>query len=227
MKDMKFRHEYKQIINFYDSIALSNRLKYIIPYDKNTDSYGKYKVKSLYFDNVYDKALIEKSIGISKREKFRIRYYNDNLNFIKLEKKSKIKDLCNKKSEKISVDQCRKILNGDYNWMTYSKKALFIEFYSKLLENALRPKVIVEYTREPFTYPAGNVRVTIDSSIRTAGFSTNFLDAKNITFSATSPGMAVLEVKFDEFLPSFIKDAITLNNNSHISFSKYASCRII
>lgn len=132
MKDMKFRHEYKQIINFYDSIALSNRLKYVIPYDKNTDSYGKYKVKSLYFDNVYDKALIEKSIGISKREKFRIRYYNDNLNFIKLEKKSKTKNLCNKKSEKISVEQCRKILNGDYNWMTYSKKSFIDRILFKI-----------------------------------------------------------------------------------------------
>lgn len=227
MKNLKFRHEYKQIINFYDSIALLNRLKYVIPYDKNTNSYGKYKVKSLYFDNAYDKALREKSIGISKREKFRIRYYNDNLDFIKLEKKSKIKNLCNKKSEKISIDQCRKVLNGNYTWLLYSKKPLFIEFYSKLLENALRPKVIVEYTREPFTYPAGNVRVTIDSNIRSAGFSTNFLDPKNITFSATSPGIAILEVKFDEFLPSFIKDAINLNNNSHTSFSKYASCRII
>lgn len=226
MNAEKLRHEYKQFINFSDSLALSSRLRAVMKYDKNVNCSGRYKVKSLYFDNFDDKALREKIIGVSRREKFRIRYYDDNLDFIRLEKKSKIKNLCNKQSEKISLAQCERLLKGDYTWLKYSKKPLLIEFYSKILSEGLRPKTIVEYTREPFIYETGNVRVTIDSNIRTGGHSTNFLSSSNPTFAVLPMSLAILELKFDEFIPIFIRDIIKMDHNKQVSFSKYVACRM-
>lgn len=226
MSELKLRHEYKQFINFSDISSLSARLRAVTNHDKNTDSSGKYKIKSLYFDNADDKALKEKLIGVSNREKFRLRYYNNNLNFIRLEKKSKIKNLCNKRSARVSLEECKKLLSGDYEWLKYSENALLIEFYSKIVSEGLRPKTIVEYTREPFTYSAGNVRVTIDSNIRTGGHSTNFLTPNGLTFSVLPTSVAILEIKFDAFIPIFIRDIVKMSHSRQVSFSKYVACRM-
>lgn len=70
-----------------DYISLVSKLKHIMKLDNNALEDGKYKIRSLYFDNYLDKAVMEKFSGVSRREKFRIRLYNDNPSFIKLEKK--------------------------------------------------------------------------------------------------------------------------------------------
>lgn len=86
MEEVKFRHELKHYINFSDYISIKSRLRSIMHIDKNANENNEYKIRSLYFDNVYDKALMEKVIGVPKRHKFRIRFYNDNHEFIRLEK---------------------------------------------------------------------------------------------------------------------------------------------
>lgn len=91
MEEVKFRHELKHYINFSDYISIKSRLRSIMHIDKNANENNEYKIRSLYFDNVYDKALMEKVIGVPKRHKFRIRFYNDNHEFIRLEKKIKDK----------------------------------------------------------------------------------------------------------------------------------------
>ncbi len=102
MKKQKFRHELKHYINISDYFALKSRLKHIARLDRFAGSDGTYKIRSLYFDNPDNKALMEKINGINNREKFRIRFYNDDPSFIKLEKKSKVNGLCTKKAIDIS-----------------------------------------------------------------------------------------------------------------------------
>ena len=82
---MNFRHEWKQEINMSDLIALKPSVRAIMKPDKHAAN-GKYEIRSLYFDNLSDKALREKLDGLSVREKFRIRYYNGDTSFIHLEK---------------------------------------------------------------------------------------------------------------------------------------------
>lgn len=67
---------------------------------------------------------MEKINGVSKKEKFRIRYYDYNKSFITLEKKAKIDKLCCKTSEVISEEQVNKILDGDIQWMLDCEKPL-------------------------------------------------------------------------------------------------------
>ncbi len=108
---MKFRHELKHEISFSDMMELSSRLSAIMRTDENSKD-GVYKIRSMYFDDVYDSALKDKINGVNFREKFRIRYYNDDTSFIRLEKKSKINGLCNKISAPLTKSEAQKIAHG-------------------------------------------------------------------------------------------------------------------
>ena len=112
-----FRHELKYQINYAEYLALQQRLRPIMRLDPNVDETGHYWIRSIYFDNADDKALKEKVDGVAKREKFRIRYYNDDLSQITLEKKMKVNNLCLKEGAGLTEEECRKILEGDIEWM--------------------------------------------------------------------------------------------------------------
>ena len=221
---MDFRHEWKHEINYSDMIILRQRLKAVMKPDENAVD-GKYFIRSLYFDNISDKALHEKIDGVNCREKFRIRYYNDDTSLIHLEKKSKINGLGNKQSANLSAEEAQKIVDGDLDWMIDCDRPLVQELYSKMKSQGLCPKTIVDYTREPFVFSAGNVRVTLDYDIRTGLYCTDFLNPDCITIPAGNAPI-ILEVKWDEFLPSVIRDIVQLESRRTAAFSKYAVCRI-
>ena len=221
---MDFRHEWKHEINYSDMLILRQRLKAVMKPDENAVE-GKYFIRSLYFDNISDKALREKIDGVNCREKFRIRYYNDDTSLIHLEKKSKINGLGNKQSASLSAEEAQKIVDGDFDWMIDCDRPLVQELYSKMMSQGLRPKTIVDYIREPFVFSAGNVRVTLDYDIRTGLYCTDFLNPDCITIPAGNAPI-ILEVKWDEFLPSVIRDIVQLESRRTAAFSKYAVCRI-
>ncbi len=221
---MKYRNEWKQEINLTDIYVLRQRLRAVA----NTDAHasdGVYVIRSLYFDNLYDKALLEKINGVDRREKFRLRIYNADTTTVFLEKKSKVNGMCAKERSLITKEQAEKILHGDYDFSGVCEDSLLNELCYKIRTQGLHPKTIVEYTREPFTFPAGNVRVTLDYNIRTGLNCVDFLNPNCITVPAGEVG-AVLEVKWDEFLPSIIRDAVQIKGRRTTSFSKYAACRI-
>ena len=128
---------------------------------------SRYTVRSIYFDNIRDKALREKVDGTAKREKFRIRYYNDDFSYIVLEKKIKHNDLCLKLNTPITETECQMLLDGKLDWMLSHRSSLVQELYVKMKGSQLRPRLLVSYTREPYIVAPGNVRITFDSNIRT------------------------------------------------------------
>lgn len=221
---MNLRHEYKHQINLSDILGLRTRLNVVAKHDSHSCDDGTYLIKSLYFDNYMDKALREKIDGVNNREKFRIRYYGTDTSFIRLEKKSKINGLCNKVSCKITEEECQKIIFGDIDFMKNSKHMLMKELYSKMTYQLLRPKCIVAYTRECFVYPSGNVRVTIDTNICGSNDTKNFLNV-DLPFFQTYH-KAILEVKWDEFLPQVIRDLVQVKSRRITAFSKYVAARI-
>lgn len=225
MSERKFRHEYKYFISYSDYLAIKSRLNVIAKHDGNVGEGGKYFIRSLYFDNVYDTALREKVDGVNNREKFRIRCYNRDDSFVRLEKKSKIDGLCNKISTPCTAEEVGRILNGDIEWMRDSGRALMVELYSKMKSGLLRPRVTVDYTREPYIYEPGNVRITFDYDIKTGLYNKNMFDFEAPTISAQAESI-LMEVKFDEFLPIIIQDIIQVKNRRAQAFSKYGACRI-
>ena len=194
---MQYRHEWKHEINYADRLVLLARLNAVMKRDIHAVG-GKYRIRSLYFDTPGDKALREKIDGVNMREKFRIRYYNGDASFIVLEKKSKINGLCAKESCRLTEEEAQAIANGDISWLTSSERPLCIELYSKMNSQGLRPKTIVDYTRDPFIFPPGNVRVTIDYDIRTGAFRTDFLNPETVMLPAGESPI-ILEVKWDVF----------------------------
>jgi len=221
---MDYRHEWKHEINRCDMIALRQRLRAVMKPDAYSVQ-GRYVVRSLYFDNLDDKALRDKRNGICVREKFRIRYYNGDTSLIRLEKKSKYNGLGNKVGAVLTRQQAQALVDGDLDGMMESPQPLVRELYTKMKSQGLRPKTIVDYTREPFVFAPGNVRVTLDYNIRTGLGCTDFLNQDCITIPAGSEN-ALLEVKWDAFLPDIIRDAVQLEGRHVTAFSKYEACRM-
>ena len=222
--DIRYRHEWKHELNAADLIVLRSRLRAVMESDPHAVD-GKYHIRSLYFDNPDDKALREKLDGVNLREKFRIRLYNRDASVIHLEKKGKRSGLGTKFSADLSTEEAQRIVDGDLDWMLFSGRPLVQELYCKMRYQGMRPRTIVDYTREPFIFRPGNVRVTLDYDIRTGLGCTDFLNPDAVTIPAGDAPI-LLEVKWDEFLPSIIRDAVSVPDRRASSFSKYAQCRI-
>ena len=223
----EYRHELKYQIDYIQFLELRQRLKTVMRPDIHTDAAGHYLIRSVYFDNLNDKVLREKTDGVQRREKFRIRYYNDDLNFIKLEKKIKYNNLCMKLYAEITQEQCRSILSGENcQWMLEHPSGIIGELYCKMKTQQLRPRVTVSYVREPYVYPAGNVRVTFDSYVRTSLYCMEFMETEVHDISAMdNPEDIILEIKYDAFLPEIISHMIQTEGIRQSAFSKYAACR--
>lgn len=221
---MKFRHEWKHEITVGDMMVLKQRLSAVMKTDSHAEG-GTYHIRSLYFDDLYDTALREKIDGVNLRDKYRLRYYNGNTSYIVLERKSKINSLCSKVSVRISEHDAsllsgNRIISADELESADARK-----LYTEMKSKGLRPKTIVDYTRIPYTFAPGNVRVTLDYNIRCGVLTTDFLNPDCITVPVPdSP--RILEVKWDAFLPEIIRDAVTLPNRRAAAFSKYAACRM-
>ena len=222
---MIYRNEIKHIIDPADRAAIIANMRQVAQLDPNVGPTGTYLIRSLYFDNLTDKAMREKIDGVNEREKFRIRYYNGDTSFIKLEKKVKRNSMGYKVTAPMTAEEAQRIVEGDTTWMATSGRALIIELYSKMKSQLLRPKTIVDYTRTPFIYKPGNVRVTVDENIRTGLRCIDFLNPDCITVPAGEAPI-LLEVKWDGFLPTIIKDAVRVNGRRAQAFSKYAQCRV-
>lgn len=219
---MRFRHEWKHEISPGDLCALRTRLSAVLDTDPHATD-GEYLVHSLYFDTPSNLALFEKINGFSQREKFRLRYYNHTPCPIVLEKKLKQNGLCGKLQEPLSAEEARALLGG--RLASGTGGPLLDELLRKADVMGLRPKTVVLYTRAPFLFPAGNVRVTLDYNLRTCPNWQDFLEPNSFTLPLPQ-APAILEVKWDEFLPSLIRDLVQTPGTRTSAFSKYAACQI-
>ena len=218
-----YRHEWKWAVGARELAILRQRLRAVMTPDSHGDQ-GSYRVRSLYFDTPDDRALREKLAGLSRREKFRIRLYDGSTDLIHLEKKVKNGGLGYKLTAKVTAGQVAGILDGDISWMMDSESPLVRELYCTMQPELLRPQVIVDYHREAFTYAPGNVRVTFDTDVRAGPNVSDFLLPNPLTVPIPNKP-AILEVKWDAFLPDPIRAAVHLDGVRAAPFSKYAACR--
>lgn len=223
--DVKYRHEYKYLINNMESAVLKTRVSSLLAPDRHTQAGGAYRIRSLYFDSPYDHCYYENESGIGERDKYRIRIYNGDAGHIVLEKKSKKRQMTSKQSCLIDETICSQLMSGKGIQlapdMSERQKQLLFEMQSK----AMRPVVIVEYVRYPFVEGNGNVRITFDEAIGSSNDILGFLKGRTVVRPVLPKGMTVLEVKWDEFLPGYIKEHMQLDSLQWCSFSKYYLCR--
>lgn len=218
-----YRHEYKFRLSLADYLAIRSRLRAALRPDPHVGPAGYYRVRSVYFDNEECSALREKLDGLPHREKFRVRWYNGDTGLIHLEKKVKDRDLGYKLSCPLSREEAGRLFHGDWSWMPTGGRALLVELYAKMQSQGLRPAAVVDYQREPFLFPAGNVRVTLDQDLRQAPFVPDLLERGPVLLPA-APG-ALMEVKYDNFLPGVVQCLVQLDGRQSGAFSKYAAAR--
>ena len=227
MKKYNYRHELKFKISSSAADVLKQKLSLILDKDKNAYySDGSYLIRSLYFDDRDSSSYYEKMDGVLYRKKYRIRMYNDDDSFIRLEKKMKHNNFTAKEQMLISKDIYSKILNGKIDEIS-KPKGLLLEFINDYKTKGLIPSIIVEYHRLAFTYPISEVRITFDSNVQSGLYNYDLFDKKYPRFDVLEPGMQVLEVKFNEVLPLHIANILNDIPSAREAVSKFAICRSI
>lgn len=221
---MKYRHELKYFISYQEYALILARVQTILSRDKNVSSDGSYTVRSLYFDDFYNNSYEEKYAGLASRAKHRIRIYNYSEQRISFEKKNKYDRYNWKQTTFMTKEQVSGILQGDYSHLLKSKDNLLMSFYYECKSNLMRPRIIVDYEREPFVMEAGDVRITFDKNIRAGIDGFNIFDRKIPTVEIMEPNYLVMEIKFTEFLPSIIRDILPSTAVNYMSVSKYVLC---
>lgn len=214
-----YRKELKYFITDNDFYVINHNLKDLIDKDFNCKG-DYYTISSLYFDTYKKTSYRQVQDGISDRWKYRIRYYNYDDSYIKLEKKHKINSLTNKSSIIITKKDLSDILNNKIK-IKPTNPSLLNEFIIKMQTELLRPIICIEYDRIPYTYKIGNVRITLDFNIRyTNKFNNLFNKNKRVYYLEDK----VLEVKYSELIPDFIRYRLELNHLEQTSFSKFNNC---
>ena len=222
-----FRYEKKYIINNLQVELLKQRLSPIMKFDNNLRDSDFYSIRSIYFDDFNDTCLKQVINGISERFKYRIRFYNNNDSYIVLEKKYKINNMTKKDSCTITRKQLYNILHNKNININKDNPKLLNEFYMQMMIKGFRPKVVIDYDRIPFVYDLGNVRVTIDYNLSCSYKFDNLFNSEKFSIPLLEEGYAILEVKYNEFIPDFIRFALQLNELERVSYSKYGNGRLM
>lgn len=220
------RQEIKQAISYPDYALLKAKLQYIMQLDKHAGKDGKYVIRSTYFDNFVNKVLNEKKEGYINRDKYRVRIYDQSSAIINLERKSKRNNLTFKTKCAISQAEYEKMRLGDISWMEEDERGLIRDLYQEMSYRQLRPTTVVDYVREAYIYPFGNVRVTFDSKVQSSLRNTDMFNPNLPMVDVLEQNLVILEVKYDDYLPDIIKYLLQSVDTRAEAYSKYQLSRM-
>ncbi|MCA1032254.1 polyphosphate polymerase domain-containing protein [Bacillus timonensis] len=219
------RHELKYYINEREYEILSRKVGMLLELDKYSADPQGYHIRSLYFDNVYDTDLFTKNYGVFKRKKYRIRIYNKRDDVIRLERKNRYGEYINKDSVPISRGEYEALLRWDYEFLRAKEHPLYRDFYLLLRSEQMSPRVIVDYIREAYIGSVSEVRITFDKQLQAGINSIDLFDPNIVTVEALESPLMVMEVKYNEFLPTHIRRILQLDRHNRSAISKYVICR--
>ncbi len=222
------RHELKFFISPIQYQVLSRTLKATLNPDPNGDENNQYHIRSLYFDTAYDSALYDKINGTANRDKYRIRIYNFSDQMIRLECKSKFRDLISKRSVRITRDLAEQLISADPTGLESTASGLVSDAFREMRTNLLHPVVIVDYLREAYLHPAEEVRITFDMQLRSGLNSVDMFNPYLPTVPPFDHDEIILEVKYNQVLPPYIANLLTYalrDGACRSAISKYVYCR--
>lgn len=222
----EYRNEWKYICTEIDLELIRRRLGALMRLDPNQRGKESYHIRSLYFDDVADNCFHANAEGLDYRKKFRIRIYNRSDTRILLEIKYKIHGMTKKESCPLSREQCRILMNGGLPACYTDSPPPLKQLCLAIRTTCMHPVAIVEYERTAFTAPAGNVRITLDRNIAGSRYTGRFFDKALPLLPVMEQGKHILEVKYDEVLPSYIAAALDTGRLEQTAFSKYCACRL-
>ena len=216
-----FRHEFKYIISYEDMMNLRKKLNNVLEIDRNSEGY---LIRSLYFDSVEDDDYYDKLGGEINRKKIRLRIYEPNTDFVKLEIKAKYDIHQLKKSLILNRKAAEELINENYGILLNYDNETAREAYMILRTGTYKPKIIIEYKRVAYL-TATTTRITFDFDIKCSNDIHNFFNEKINYNNLTSKKDIVLEVKFDRFLEPHISNILADYSSNNQSVSKYVMGR--
>ena len=222
----KGRSELKFGITYVDYQILKIKLRQIMQLDPHAGKNGRYLIRSCYFDNFDNKVLNEKKEGFLNRDKYRVRIYNKSDHVIHLERKSKRNNQTYKSKCNLTKQEFEKMRHFEFDWMENDERSLIRDLYKDIKLYQLKPTTVVDYEREAYLYPYGNVRITFDSKVQSSMRNTDMFNKKLPMVDVLEPNEVILEVKYDEFLPTHIKMLLQGIYTRHEAYSKYQLSRM-
>lgn len=162
--------------------------------------------------------------GINERTKYRIRFYNYDPSDIKLERKEKLGNLTKKTSQTITKQDARALEYALTGGCPDTPEGLTEELRLACIGRGLRPRVLVDYDRTPFVCNCGNTRITLDENVRTRPYIAHLFASPRAMTPVLDPDQVILEVKFDDFLPGYLADAMEDIPKAPLAISKFALC---
>lgn len=219
-----YRHEYKYLISKADAELLKRRLPYVMERDPHAGETGQYTIRSLYFDDFSNTAYYDKVDGVNYRAKYRIRFYNYDPSILKLEKKEKNGNLTRKTAQTITKNDARALEYAFSSGCPDTKEGLVEELRIQFVSQGLRPRVLVDYDRTPFICKEGNTRITLDENVRTRPYIAHLFASPRAMVPALDADQVILEVKFDDYIPSYLLTALADIPKVNMAISKFAMC---
>ena len=222
----KGRSELKFGITYVDYQMLKMKLSHVMQLDPHAGKNGRYLIRSCYFDNFDNKVLNEKKEGYLHRDKYRVRIYNKSDAVIHLERKSKRNNQTYKSKCSLTKQEFERMRRFDFDWMERDDRSLICDLYKDIKLYQLKPMTVVDYEREAYLYPYGNVRITFDSKVQSSMRNTDMFNKRLPMVDVLEPNEVILEVKYDEYLPAHIKMLLQGIYTRHEAYSKYQLSRM-
>jgi len=221
----RLRHELKYPLTFMEYQVLRHKLAAVLKSDSHAGPNGRYHIRSLYFDDFRNTALFEKQAGVARRKKYRMRIYNYSDEFIKFERKTKLDQYILKDCVRLTREDADRMIAGDISFLAGSENGILRDFYLECRSNLLRPVVMVDYLREAYVHPVGNVRITFDIGLHTGLGSVDFFDRECSTTGIHEDHDIMLEIKFNDVLPLHIRGLFPNTIRPRCSLGKFVACR--
>ena len=220
------RQEKKYAINLVDALTLRRRLTPVMHGDVHNGAQG-YSIRSLYFDTPSDRDFHDKVDGLELRRKIRLRIYSPQSDFAMLEMKQKQGPYQRKRSLRLTREDAQRLCLGDYRPLQAYADPFAAECYALMHCQCYQPKAVVEYRRQAFVARENHIRVTLDSQVAATESSYDLFAGRLPLYPVLDPFYTVLEVKYNGFLLSYMKDLLDLVGRSELSVSKYCLARSV
>ena len=186
-----------------------------------------YVIRSLYFDTPDDQDFQDKVDGLELRRKLRLRTYSPQSDFAMLEMKQKQGPYQRKRSLRLAREDAQRLCRGDYRPLQKMADPFAAECYGLMHCRCYRPRAVVEYRRQAYIARENHIRITLDSQIAATESRWDLFDARLPLYPVLDPFQLVLEVKYNGFLLSYIKDLLDLVGRPELSVSKYCLARSV
>lgn len=220
---MATRHEEKFLIDYRQYILLRGRAEAAMQPDPHAPN-GSYLITSLYYDDRRDSALDEKLDGVRVHTKYRVRTYDTNAGFIRLERKVKRGIMTEKHSAELRAEEIPLLSDPAAELQQFSGRGLVLA--TDMRSRGLLPAITVRYRRDAFIYPGTDTRLTFDTHVEALPpLPEHLFDPSGAGTPALPLNTVVMEVKYGEYLPSFVRKLCAVYGGMQLSVSKYALCR--